>query len=253
MSFCLELSVEGDGGDIYLPYTQFYCEENVYKAIEILSSESNKLAPSRYYVVFISSPANAVPLWCQKVSKQSDGFVLWDYHVIILRSTIETRGANSSVEDNLYVLDFDTIMTANGLESDMVQGRRDLVGNFVKFSLYCSKTLRPSLRLEAPYQRVFRVFTASQYFNWFASDRSHMLLSNNGMEISETQNQVAIHKASSISYIKPPPSWPPIQGPQARQHGITMNLMDYFNMTKDVSYSRLLSQEDFLTGAFFGI
>lgn len=68
-------------------YTSCYCEENVWKLCEKICHSKN-LAPlleeESVFAIFISNDNKTVPLWCQLASQDQEGYVVWDYHVILV-------------------------------------------------------------------------------------------------------------------------------------------------------------------------
>ncbi|CAO1639069.1 unnamed protein product [Sympodiomycopsis kandeliae] len=84
----------------------------------------------------------------------------------------------------------------------------------VPLQQYLQQTLTPahtSLNaLPQDYLPTFRLVPAQVFHDYFASDRSHMLVDLQGVK----------------EYSSPPPKWPPIVGPKAASRGCRMNLMD---------------------------
>lgn len=77
-----------------LIYTSCYCEENVYKLCEYVKNHEPELLDS-CFVTFISNKYQSIPLWKQIAGNPAnDGFVLWDYHVILVSGVVES-GSNS--------------------------------------------------------------------------------------------------------------------------------------------------------------
>jgi len=64
-------------------YTQYYCEENIYNLLKLLNRDHG-LSLQESLVLFISNLEKKIPLWHQAVSEREDGFVVWDYHVILI-------------------------------------------------------------------------------------------------------------------------------------------------------------------------
>lgn len=67
-----------------------YCEENVYRLVyRKLSAKSpaisSGISKTRYYVVFISSETQCVPMFYQKAAQTPTSACLWDYHVVLLQ------------------------------------------------------------------------------------------------------------------------------------------------------------------------
>nr|CAG4646524.1 EOG090X0C0Q [Macrothrix elegans] len=152
-------------------YTSCYCEENIWHICKILRDRNHSLLGSSY-AVFISNDMEAIPLWRQNAGNpDSDGLVIWDYHVIFVQSQ----------PDGCWVYDLDSRL------------------NFpCKFSEYQEKTFGDDNKLKPCYRRMFRVVPAKDYLEHFASDRRHMLKDG--------------------KWLKPPPSYPPIQTNQSEHN-----------------------------------
>jgi len=142
-----------------LEYVSCYCEENCYKLIERLLPATS-LSNHRIYCVFISSASSQTPLFCQRAAQTEEGFVCWDYHVIVLALGADSK--KDSNDDVSFVLDLDTTIQPFPCPA----------------SLYFNQTLRPELHLKSEYQRLFRVVSGKAYLDSFSSDRSHMKESN---------------------------------------------------------------------------
>ncbi|XP_006458497.1 hypothetical protein AGABI2DRAFT_64499 [Agaricus bisporus var. bisporus H97] len=194
-----------------LVYTRCYCEENVYLLCEDFMSRKDVCERWDIWVVFISNETKTVALWDQKVAREPGAPVLWDYHVIlVLESTKAFKAANSDCENETqtarsWVYDFDTLITP----------------------VPCT-WLVSEVRGVAPYiyplmlkeNSMFRLIPGSIFINYFASDRSHMLIPDQGRE--------------AAIYISPPPEHAPLCGAEARKAGVKNNLMERF-VTMDAS------------------
>lgn len=165
-----------DPSQILKTYTPFYCEENCFKLLEQLESRS--------WVIFISSPSRTC-LLCEQRAAGETGYVIWDYHVV----------ACWEKDDGVHIIDLDSTLGA-------CVPLADYVAHTFRPDLFASGSIPESLNSR------FRVIPSSSFLSRFASDRSHMLVSD--------------------SYIKPPPLHPPIQGPLARQLNETHNLWTRF-------------------------
>lgn len=159
-------------------YTPHYCEENVWKLADKIKLKNNRYLEYSS-VVFVSNYNCVVPLWKQKAGKDN-GLVVWDYHVFLIY-----EGRNSS-----WVFDLDTLL--------------QFPVNFVD---YCIQTFKTDNILKPDFHRLFRVISASNYLNIFASDRRHM-------------------KSEDGTWIKPPPPWLPISC-----HNEVHNLPEFISMT----------------------
>lgn len=60
-------------------YTSHYCEENTLRLCRELIGPAEATGVE-LYVVFISSRARQVPVWCQSLADSEYEPVLWDYH-----------------------------------------------------------------------------------------------------------------------------------------------------------------------------
>lgn len=128
------------------PYTQFYCEENVWRLCEyVRCHEPSDLV--KCHVVFISNESRCVPLWRQRMGKSEDKLVTWDYHVVFMYEP----------DDRCLVFD---------LDSDLPFP--------TYFHKYVTETLRTDHILSPEHYRYFRVVPASVFLQKFASDRRHM-------------------------------------------------------------------------------
>jgi hypothetical protein len=128
-----------------LLYTKCYCEENVYHLIKLLSTVSTL---EKTFAVFISNPTRSIPIWCQKSSLDGQP-VIWDYHVICLAKSKEW-----------VIFDFDTTLP-----------------NPASFTDYITHALRPHVPLPLQLTRSYRIVSATDYLEHFASDRTHMVFS----------------------------------------------------------------------------
>lgn len=133
------------------PYTQYYCEENVWQLCDIVRRQR----PSelgRCYVVFISNAARCVPLWRQRAGKTDDKLITWDYHVIFMYQP----------DERCLVFDMDSDLPFP-----------------TYFQKYVTETLRTDHILHPQHHRLFRVVPATSFLQKFASDRRHMRRADN--------------------------------------------------------------------------
>ncbi|KAE8750698.1 hypothetical protein FOCC_FOCC002678 [Frankliniella occidentalis] len=133
-------------------YTSGYCEENVWKMCEDISSR----LPSELqhcYVVFVSNKARTIPLWRQRAGETEDKLVIYDYHTMLLYMP---SGERCVVYDLDSELPFPT-----------------------HFHKYVTETFRTDQVLDPDYFRYFRVVPAAQYLQNFASDRRHWRKADN--------------------------------------------------------------------------
>jgi hypothetical protein len=116
-------------------YQAYYCEENVWHL-----AARPELGAAPRQVVFISNVRRQVAFWQQKASKEPDGLVVWDYHVVLV------------VGDQVWDLDTRLSLPA-------------------PVDVYAAGSFRPVPREYAPR---FRFVDADVYRSELASDRSHM-------------------------------------------------------------------------------
>ncbi len=133
-----------------LPYTSCFCEENVYKLGELLQEElilsSSEEMLEHAFVVFISSPSKAFPIWHQKKATQASEPMFWDYHVLLVYAG--------------RVYDHDSTLPWGCTAAE-----------------YCTRAIRPSIEFtgaDTGYEPIFRLVRLLDYLRHFASDRSHM-------------------------------------------------------------------------------
>ncbi|XP_037548873.1 protein N-terminal glutamine amidohydrolase [Nematolebias whitei] len=127
-------------------YTSCYCEENVWKLCEFVQTERTAQL-EHLFVVFISNDNRMIPLWKQK-SGCGDRPVIWDYHVILLQTGLQS-------DSQVYDLDTELPFPCS-------------------LRLYGAQALRSDRQLKPEYHRKLRVIPADSFLLNFASDRSHM-------------------------------------------------------------------------------
>ncbi|EEB05436.2 hypothetical protein SJAG_00450 [Schizosaccharomyces japonicus yFS275] len=156
------LSVDG-----FIQYTPCYCEENIYQLAKLFDGQGQ--------VVFITTKTKTTPIWEQKVGKEPDGLVVWDYHVVFL-----SRGTDNN---DWNVWDFDSKLPFPTTWSEyrykaLKRVQQTYEGNVLDPDSPCL-------------ERCFRVVSAKQYLDHFSSDRSHM-------------------RTETGDWLAPPPLYPPI-------------------------------------------
>ena len=137
-----------------------FCEENCWRLLYRHLHGAGDDSPTRweYFAVFISNRRRQCPMFRQRASADPsrDGYVCWDYHVVVLRRPRVGGGGAGKTE----VLDVDTrIGYPASLESY-------LDGSFPHAS---------SPDLDASYLPSFRAVPARDYLTRFYSDRGHMI------------------------------------------------------------------------------
>jgi protein N-terminal glutamine amidohydrolase len=65
-------------------YTKQYCEENIYLLAETFSRDSAVEETWDIFAVFISNDTRTVALRNQKLAREENGVVVWDYHVVLV-------------------------------------------------------------------------------------------------------------------------------------------------------------------------
>ena len=177
-------------------YCPLFCEENVYNMVTNFSDRIDKtgllplsLTPlSYFYVVFISSACKQTPLWRQKACVLTRP-VLWDYHVILISKELPfcimdhilaieyDKGTEDFIKDSNIPV-HETMANTN---SDLLNAKcpamfvYDLDSNLpfpTEGMEYCSSSIRPEISLPIEHEQQFRVVSAHDFINNFASDRS---------------------------------------------------------------------------------
>ena len=138
-------------------YTSCYCEENVYKMIEVWEDR-----PKDLHAVFITNERKMCPIWEQRSSKEPGEPVVWDYHVIAATST--------------HVYDLDTTLP---FPCDI--------------DTYLQRSFRPDT-LNPVFQQLLRPIPATEFLRVFSSDRRHMF--KDGKWLSEPPSYPPIFNPS---------------------------------------------------------
>ncbi|KZO97884.1 hypothetical protein CALVIDRAFT_526596 [Calocera viscosa TUFC12733] len=178
-------------------YTPNYCEENVYCLAQAFRSRPEVESTWDIYALFISNDSRCVALWQQKSTQAwDDGLVLWDYHcVLVMFPRILSNLPEEAREGWVY-------------------DGNSLLGIPIPWSSYLKTTFRNPHHVPDRYRCKFRVVKAKEFLDWFASDRSHMVIWDDTLQR---------HR-----YISEPPQHPAIIGSAALRAGITSNLMERF-------------------------
>lgn len=128
-----------------LPYTPLFCEENIWHLARALLDDGHPA--DRLWVLILSNPARQVALFRQRAD-DGDGFVVWDYHVVLL--------ARDAEGERIY--DFDTTLPFP------VERRR-----------YFAETFPATEEIPPPLRARVRRIPAAAYLHRLHSDRSHMV------------------------------------------------------------------------------
>jgi hypothetical protein len=130
--------------DMDILYQPYYCEENIWHLCQ-----HKYLSEGINYVVFISNPQLNVMFWSQRIAKESQSPIIWDYHVVLFHKGHQ--------DECWWVWDLDT-----------------LIGYPAKFEHYIQNSFSMIDQAHVRYHPVFRVIDAADYVANFSSDRSHM-------------------------------------------------------------------------------
>lgn len=164
------------------PYQAYYCEENVWQLARHRGGEGA--------VVFISNPSRTVAMWQQQAAPAPEQPIVWDYHVVLMQQ----------IDGRLMVFDRDSKLTCPC--------------SFEQWSTASFPHIVP-----AEFSPVFRVVSAADYLECFASDRSHM--------------------KSDEGWRALPPEWPLI--------GDGMNLFDYVDVNPNKGPGQVVSLDALAT------
>jgi hypothetical protein len=142
-----------------------YCEENAWRVAyrhlytDASSSCSGDNRDWKYYIVFISNNHKACPMFMQRAIPKDDPreYVCWDYHVIVMRSTVQNNIDGTIVSE---ILDIDTWVTPYP----------------TPLSKYLDESFPHATdpNLNKQYLPLFNVVRAEDFIRDFYSDRMHM-------------------------------------------------------------------------------
>lgn len=185
-------------------YCSHFCEENVWHLCSRFIASQGKEGEAKCeketvngYAIFITSTSKATPICNQRAASTRTEPVLWDYHVIFL---LKKHGYNSLIFDLDTTMDFPT-----------------------DASEYCRSSFKMEKMFPPQHRQIFRVVTAQEFVDNFASDRSHM-------------------KDSGLPY----PAWPLIKGSKATT---SMNLFELFvdvETEQSDKIGKIMEREQFL-------
>lgn len=125
-------------------YTALFCEENIWHLADLLIKQG--VHCDELDVIFISNVQQQVVIFNQQSSSIKNP-VIWDYHVILLRTSASKK----------IIYDFDTRAS---FESDAAH--------------YFDLSFPANINIAPPYQAGFRIIPSSVFIERFSSDRSHM-------------------------------------------------------------------------------
>jgi hypothetical protein len=163
-----------------LRYQPYYCEENIWQ----LCQHPQYLGGE---VIFISSYGDHFPMLYQEGSEHPSSPIFWDYHVVLLKDG--------------YIHDFNSTLPFS-----------TSIKEYFERSFIDESLLTP---IQKP---MFRVLLATDYVEFFLSDRRHMKTADN--------------------WDAPPPDWPMISE-------TTSNLHRFIDM-RDLEFGRVLCATELL-------
>jgi hypothetical protein len=175
-----------------------YCEENAWRlAYRHLSNGDNR--HWKYFIVFISNNHKACPMFMQRAIPIDDptNYVCWDYHVIVMRSTVQSNDDEPIASE---ILDTDT----------WIKPYPTPLSQYLDESF--PHASNPNFNEE--YLPLFNVVDAHDFIRDFYSDRMHMY--KNG------------------KWNSPPPTYPPIMNGlkiDGNDSKVGSNLDSYISMS----------------------
>ena len=181
-----------------------YCEENAWRvAYRHLHTDIDNIGDNRdwkYYIVFISNNHKCCPMFRQRALPKDDpnGYVCWDYHVIVMRSTVETTDNTIASE----ILDIDT-----WIEPYQVPLTKYLDESF-------PHAADPNFNNQ--YLPLFNVVRAEDFIRDFYSDRMHMFKDG--------------------KWSSPPPDYPPLMNGLKRDKRDSNEIIDGLTVSNLDSY-----------------
>jgi len=163
-----------------------YCEENAWRVAyrhlntgttTSSSSSGDNNVDWKYFIVFISNNRKCCPMFMQRALPKDDptDYVCWDYHVIVMRSTVQNNNDETTIVVS-EVLDIDTWITPYPTPLS-----KYLVESF-------PHAADPNFNKQ--YLPLFNVVRAEDFIKDFYSDRMHMFKDG--------------------KWNSPPPEYPPI-------------------------------------------
>ncbi|MCO5583343.1 hypothetical protein L7F22_037253 [Adiantum nelumboides] len=240
-------------------------------------------------IVFVSNENKTVALWQQRASQmpETDNIVIWDYHVFVAvscsprvtsqsqtslrrrpsaRTTPSLPRRQSSIPTDYSILETVYVPQSNtssiNFESEVstyswVYDLDSCLTIPTRLPQYLQATFKSDIHstVSAHFRPQFRIISAANYLAYFASDRSHMLVTPS-QEERETFEAISastgwvLESQLPQQYNSPLPRWPNIRGALAESDN---NLMDsYVNMasngTRDVQYGTVVSLLELMKG-----
>eukprot|EP00986_Skeletonema_menzelii_P015966 scaffold13175_cov163-Skeletonema_menzelii.AAC.1 len=136
-----------------------YCEENAWRVVYRHLNGCCDNRHWKYYIVFISNNHRACPMFMQRAIPidAPTEYVCWDYHVIVMRSTVQSNDNRPIVSE---VLDIDTWITPYP----------------TPLSQYLDESFPHASdpNFNEQYLPLFNVVKADEFIRDFYSDRMHM-------------------------------------------------------------------------------
>lgn len=245
-------------------------------------------------VVFVSNENKTVALWQQRASQmpETDNIVIWDYHVFVVVSCTPKLRSQSQIDlgrrpsvrmtqssgprytrlprrQSSIPTDYSNLETvyvpqANAGAIDSEPGKTyswvyDLDSCLAiptRLSQYLQATFKSDIHatVSAHFRPQFRIVSAANYLAYFASDRSHMLITPS-QEERETFEAICastgwvLENQLPKQYSSPLPKWPNIRGALAELDNLLMD--SYVNMLSgigDVRYGTVVSLLELMQG-----
>jgi len=159
-------------------------------------------------LVWTNALSVQVALWHQKLAASTDFPVVWDYHVVLILRLRSEHMAGSQISDaadapeceiEAWVYDFDSLLPKP-----------------CNWKEYIPMTFRRTDEVPLEFRSLFRVISADIYLDYFASDRSHMLMPS-------LLNLDSPGYKPDPTYFSPVPPWPAIRGAKADQPDTLMS------------------------------
>jgi hypothetical protein len=127
-------------------YTAFFCEENIWHLVARLLASG--IAAESLSVLLLSNRVRQIPLFAQRAGRESDGLVVWDYHVILHQASTDCG----------LIFDYDSRLPMP-----------------CPFKRYALATFPDTQHVQPLFHPLIRIIPATAWLRHFHSDRSHML------------------------------------------------------------------------------
>lgn len=187
--------------------TPCYCEENVWRLAyrKINQEQARGTNNCSYHVAFVSNPKACVPMFEQLAADDRATPVMWDYHVILFRTTTTPE---DSIAPKTYVMDIDSHLPYPCPFEDYIEM---VFPNHTEWVKEC-----------LPY---FRVIDAPVFLRHFSSDRSHM------------------YNAKTKTWNAPPPSYDCILPPKVSENNENANGTNTLKQFMIISHQNVVDSQ----------